>query len=288
MQGKPPLAHSPRHRVPAQTYIEHITNVRQQANRNARRAAAFHKGDCASFIGSVDAAAIYHDLGKLEKSNQEVLERDSRDPLPIRHEDAGVAELERLGRQEAAVLVAAHHAGLFSCAEEIAKQGLPFRYLDIANQTNANLPALQYVHAFSGCPEINQIPATALHDCGFTRRVALSCLVDADHSDTSRNYGREVQTPRVKRRWSRRLDALKQYVNNLPQGKGDREIARNALRRRVFDACTNVSVTPSIRACDAPVGSGKTTAVMAHMLKVAVEKRLRHIFVVLPYTNIIS
>jgi CRISPR-associated endonuclease/helicase Cas3 len=36
------------------------------------------------------------------------------------------------------------------------------------------------------------------------------------------------------------------------------------------------------------VGSGKTTAVMAHLLRVAADRKLRHIFVVLPYTNIIS
>jgi Fic family protein len=40
--------------------------------------------------------------------------------------------------------------------------------------------------------------------------------------------------------------------------------------------------------CDSPVGTGKTTAIMAHMLKEAQTHHLRHIFVVLPYTNIIS
>ena len=41
-------------------------------------------------------------------------------------------------------------------------------------------------------------------------------------------------------------------------------------------------------ACDSPVGTGKTTAVMAHLLSAACKKNLRRVFVVLPYTNIID
>jgi len=40
--------------------------------------------------------------------------------------------------------------------------------------------------------------------------------------------------------------------------------------------------------CDSPVGSGKTTAVMAHLLRVAAESNMRRVFVVLPYTSIIT
>ncbi|MEW6160426.1 MAG: DEAD/DEAH box helicase, partial [Verrucomicrobiota bacterium] len=39
---------------------------------------------------------------------------------------------------------------------------------------------------------------------------------------------------------------------------------------------------------DSPVGTGKTTAVMAHLLRVAAERKLRRVFVVLPFTNIID
>ena len=40
--------------------------------------------------------------------------------------------------------------------------------------------------------------------------------------------------------------------------------------------------------CDSPVGSGKTTSVMAHLLRAAAAKKLRRVFVVLPFTNIID
>ena len=41
-------------------------------------------------------------------------------------------------------------------------------------------------------------------------------------------------------------------------------------------------------ACDSPVGTGKTTAIIAHLLNVAALRKLRRIFVVLPFTNIIN
>jgi CRISPR-associated endonuclease/helicase Cas3 len=114
--------------------------------------------------------------------------------------------------------------------------------------------------------------------------------VDADHGDTARHYGNEVEIPEIKRRWEERLAALQRYVDRLPPGKTERERRRNELRRQVFERCRDAPVEPAIRACDAPVGSGKTTAVMAHLLRVAANAKrgLRHIFVVLPYTNIIT
>src|SRR5262245_47922697 len=85
-----PVAHSPKGDVPVQSYWEHIENVRRQSVCNAQRATAQYTGDRAAFVDVVEAAAIYHDLGKLDEINQEVLRRESRDPLAVAHEDAGV------------------------------------------------------------------------------------------------------------------------------------------------------------------------------------------------------
>jgi hypothetical protein len=62
---------------------------------------------------------------------------------------------------------------------------------------------------------------------------------------------------------------------------------RNELRSRVYDSCRSASPDHLIWACDSPVGSGKTTAIMAYLLQAATALNLRHIFVVLPYTNIV-
>src|SRR2546427_11455457 len=117
-----PVAHSPRGEIPAQAYHDHIEQVRRQAIAKAQCATTKYTGDRAAFIDAVEAAAIYHDLGKLDEKNQEVLLRESHDPLPVAHEDAGVAELLKLRRRESAVLVAAHHVGLFSQEAEICKE----------------------------------------------------------------------------------------------------------------------------------------------------------------------
>lgn len=295
----PPLAHSARDNVPAQLYVEHIMDVRCRANQNACRAADFHTGDHESFVNWVDAAAIYHDLGKLDEVNQATLRQQPLKRLPIAHEDAGIAELDRLGHLESVTLVAAHHAGLFSLKKDVlCTQARPFRQLgrktpagiSVADHvdTEGRLDNYRKIHVSAGCPETPQVESDELHRCGFIRRLALSCLVDADHGDTARHYEREVEVTKVETRWKNRAAALQRYVDGLPKGKTKSEKHRNQLRRQVYEACRDAAINPSIRSCDAPVGSGKTTAIMAHLLRVAHEKRLRHIFVVLPYTNIIT
>ena len=228
-----PVAHSPRGEVPAQAYREHIENVRQQAVGKAQFATTKYTGDRTAFIDAVETAAIYHDLGKLDEVNQEVLRRESNDPLPVAHEDAGVAELLKLRRRESAVLVAAHHAGLFSQEAEICKErskrGRAFRNPKVADQIDKQLENYVALHSAAGCPTPGWIESGILHKCGFTRRVALSCLVDADHSDTARHYGNEVRHDQPEPRWYERLASLDQYVARLPEGSTERERHRNYL-----------------------------------------------------------
>jgi len=73
-------------------------------------------------------------------------------------------------------------------------------------------------------------------------------------------------------------------------------ICRQTLRTRsgisLGGKCLSVAkvhlVSESLEYCDSPVGTGKTTAVMAHMIQKAIAHNLRHIIIVLPFTNIIS
>lgn len=301
MENNQPLAHSarPKQGIPPQTYLEHVSNVCKDAICNACNAAAYYSGDRDTFINGIEAAALYHDLGKLDEANQTVLQEKSRERLPIAHEDAGVAELDKLGRQEAVVLACGHHAGLFSLKLDVlGTQGRPFRNLGripqndekVADHVDHYLREYENAHAAAGCSTFSKTEPSGLHRCGFTRRLALSCLVDADHGDTARHYGNELKNDCIEPRWKDRLEALKRYVDGLPDGKSERERNRNLLRKKMFETCLNAPLDPSIRTCDAPVGSGKTTAVMAHLLRVAAERKpqLRHIIVILPYTNIIT
>ena len=115
----------------------------------------------------------------------------------------------------------------------------------------------------------------------------LSCLADADHTDTATHYG---QYPSVEKtillRPAERLARLDRGIAELQQNGSDNE--RNLLRNTMYYACRDVDIKSRISSCDRPVGSGKTTAVMAHLLAQAEKRGLRRIFVVLPFTNIIK
>jgi len=116
--------------------------------------------------------------------------------------------------------------------------------------------------------------------------MALSCLVDADHSDTARNYRDPVASQTPPQLFAeKRLKLLDEYVAELGRHRRDE---RTQLRTAVYGQCRDADCSAGLVACDSPVGSGKTTAIMAHLLKAAVAKKLRRVFVVLPFTNIID
>ena len=70
--------------------------------------------------------------------------------------------------------------------------------------------------------------------------------------------------------------------------KAEAHDQRNAIRAAVYRSARTASPELGIRSCDSPVGTGKTTSVMAHLLRVAAANKLRRVFVVLPFTNIID
>ena len=116
-------------------------------------------------------------------------------------------------------------------------------------------------------------------------RIALSCLSDGDHTDTSIHYQHQAaEEPVIPLCPANRLSLLDKYVSTL----GINDDARSALRSEVYAACRDALIQDNIASCDSPVGTGKTTAVMAHLLTQAEKRRLRRIIVVLPFTNIIT
>ena len=69
------LAHSAHDGFPAQTYLNHVQNVHDDAVRYAKEAAAFaaKQEDGMALVSAVTNAASLHDLGKLEEENQAAL-----------------------------------------------------------------------------------------------------------------------------------------------------------------------------------------------------------------------
>ena len=119
-------------------------------------------------------------------------------------------------------------------------------------------------------------------------RLALSCLVDADYTDTAFFDTGRLPPVEVKPRWHERFAALCRYVHALPAGNTAEERERNARRARFFDACLNASITEPLVACEGPVGLGKTTAVTAYLMRRAEAEGLRRLIIVAPYTNVLK
>lgn len=298
-----PLAHSARtaDALP-QTYAAHIAGTPQSEGVVAgavRRAAAmlgFHPDpDRRALIGSaIGDAATFHDLGKLDPDVQAALARGRGERLYWDHIDAGVAHLQSSGAKMAAWLVRSHHApGLPSQPVHFASRrdrhlrgrrrddDAPEDHQSQIDRTNRLLSKMLETHeATIGCHQPTR--GGMIH--GLTLRLALSCLVDADHADTAHADTGWIEPRPPLPRWSERLAALDAYVAGLGQGGG----ARDVLRRRFYEACRNREPDCALMACEGPVGVGKTTAVTAYALKRALATGARRLFIVAPYTAILS
>jgi CRISPR-associated endonuclease/helicase Cas3 len=302
-----PLAHSARHGAPTQSYRDHVTNVVSGAVARSERMLQHYAPapswiDSAAMLEIIRTAAMFHDLGKLDPGFQKTLETNRTSDEHIRHEDAGVAWLLANGADEAAGLVSAHHQGLVRYLLEVEEDrpvatgrldGKVFRIDEdrTAKATAASLESYLAGHEEHFGPRKIEPEQHQNKLIGLSRRLLLSCLVDADHSDTATHYGNEPAVLPPPPRWEERLAKLDEYVAKLPRANlkktSPQELERQRIRDELYRLCRTADPVSRLRSCDAVVGSGKTTALMAHLLNVAAARNLRHIIVVLPYTNII-
>jgi CRISPR-associated endonuclease/helicase Cas3 len=294
------LAHSANKVGVAQTYEDHVRNVRALSRKNAEEALHYAlELPHAPILNELAFAAAFHDLGKLEDENQEVLAGTvKREHLPIPHADAGAAYLLSQSAWWSTLWVYSHHQGLPDLSSiEAQDEDCRFRARskECISHTNRALPQLLARHDDSVPDESRQASFRGQERYdgeGVTPlacRLLFGCLTDADHGDTATVEDpclRDIRFPEL--RAGERLAALKARLREkYPESKTDRDKLRSAF----FDFCSEKSAEveePRMVFCDAPVGSGKTTAVMAHLLSVAQRNGLRRIFVILPFTNIIT
>jgi CRISPR-associated endonuclease/helicase Cas3 len=285
------FAHSPdpKRGTPAQDYPTHIAGVIERATVAAVAAARHASRDGELLRKMVPLAAEFHDLGKLDEENQAVLmgKKQGRH-LPVQHTDAGTAYLlDELQNSIGAALIRSHHIGLPDFVEEENRtQETVLRDENVMIRVNETLPHLKHLHfaaLHSGQPSgFDRVEMQG--DASLFFRIALSCLTDADHSDTAIHYQEQAREElQVNLLPEARLAALDQYVKTL-----ETDTERSRLRSEVYATCRDTKMEASIASCDSPVGTGKTTAVMAHLLAQAIKRKLRRIIVVLPFTNIIT
>jgi CRISPR-associated endonuclease/helicase Cas3 len=279
------LAHSARNGCEPQEFSLHTSAVLNLAVQYANEGLKYAACELQPLLEEIKAAALLHDAGKLTDENQAILQGRVKAAHLIKHEDAGSLWARTLEYKYAQQWVYSHHMGLQSRAAERAKQlddpaGLPYRFTEMLGRSEQNLPIIQ-----QRCLEMGMsIPSIAACGflpaiSGFAHRFSLSCLIDADHTDTAIWQGAPPKT-HIPARWKERLHKLEQYVATLPVTD------QSSIRQALFQACKSAAVQGRVN-LDAVVGSGKTLASMVYALRTAIEKGLRHIFVVAPYCSII-
>lgn len=298
----PTLAHSPKEEgETGDPYARHVESVKTGAE--ARAGSMFRyfndRDRIPALTEAIKYAATFHDLGKLDPDNQIVLRAGRGGFLRWDHIDAGVAHVSACRNWMAAWLIRAHHApGLPEKAEHFDPDGIGRKLRgcrrDIAEQdrheeqiarTNNGLVSYLESHrAVLGDDRINAMRPTH----GLVMRLALSCLVDADHSDTAYYDTGYCPEPVTDPQWERRLHSLIKYVKHLSPGNSCAEESRNRVRQEFFEACLNSTTDAPMVTCEASVGLGKTTSVTAFLLQRAIQNNLRRLIIVAPFTNILS
>lgn len=282
------LAHSEKKNCPAQTYKAHIHGVSKRAVQYANKANYYATESSSNLPTLVKSSALLHDLGKLDSNNQVVLaaSKNKKQPLPLNHVDAGSVALKNAHNIYAALMVYSHHRGLPDLVYEQCRDSLFLRdeTLQARQQTEKNLNQLLRIHYQMFPPEQDTCIQSYRGNQTLYFRMALSCLADADHTDTAISYHQAPEQEVLpKLRAKERLAVLDQYVATLNHND-----ERSHLRSKMYTLCRDAEISSNFSICDSPVGSGKTTAIMAHLLKQAIKRNARHIFIVLPYTSIIQ
>lgn len=285
-----PFAHSPdkERGIPAQDYAAHVDGVVDRAMAAAKEAARYAAHDGLLLKKIIQLAAEYHDLGKLDKWNQEILSgKTLAKKLPVQHTDAGTAHLlNNIDVPVGAALIRSHHRGLPDFIDEQNRsEENVLRDDSVREWVNQTLHDLLILHkeVHKQPPETIMAEFDIKGTASLFFRIALSCLADGDHTDTAVHYGDLTgDEPLIDLHPAERLAALNNYVDSLKE-----ENDRSRQRSEVYEACRNSEMSLDIVSCDSPVGTGKTTAVMAHLLAQAERRKLRRIMVVLPFTNII-
>lgn len=144
-------AHSPdaKKGIAGQSYAAHIAGVVAKANQAAVATAKYASSDGLLLQLVVAQAAEFHDLGKLDSANQEILSGTKKAlSLPIQHTDAGTAHFLDLSNQSplSAAIIRSHHIGLPDFIEESNREEKFLRDNTVAGHVNKTLESLRELH----------------------------------------------------------------------------------------------------------------------------------------------
>jgi CRISPR-associated endonuclease/helicase Cas3 len=212
--------------------------------------------------------------------------------LPARgskqHKEAGAAWAAKAGDLSVAFAVLGHHHG-------------------IPDKDNA----AKAVKGPDGVAVVEAVAAVAARDCPglgdrslrqqgevtastelFTR-VLLSCLVDADWTDTTEHDRRVREWPQFPRpddlRPTERLAAVLRFIEERAVAGLRQNEHLATIRKQVLDACLSAALNPpGLFSLSVPTGGGKTLSSLAFAFRHAAQNGLRRVIYVAPYTSILD
>ncbi len=263
------------------------------------------------------AALMLHDMGKLDESIQRIFRGEDSGRLLIDHIDAGVAVADEMGNELLGWLIRGHHApglpsrkvekkfirqlrlkfdlilshyclrGLRHCRDKHKADFVKHKIAIITTNERLEIYKQRQIETCGQWPKLSmKLPVSNL-----TTRFMLSCLVDADHGSAacySQGEAMESFKP-VENRWQQRLLSLDRYIASVVDSSKDPHSDRNNMRGEFYRFCFDNELFDSrLVACSASVGLGKTTSVMAYLLRCAIRDSSSRIFVIAPFSNIID
>lgn len=246
---------------------------------------------------------ILHDLGKYKFEFQR--ERLGYDPITDRevrtsgvrvdHSSLGAvvthprrdfgSPAQKSARIAVSRVIAAHHAGLVDKSpfqDRIEEQGRDHHRGEALHHASTELPELLEIS-----PTLDQIAVDLPHTGQeFLTRMLLSCLVDADHTDTEAHCSPGMGALRA-----RPMAGLEELLDhlNLAQARFDSSTPINGLRREMYDQAVEAShLRPGFFRLTMPTGAGKTRTSLAFALRHALRHGLKRVIYAIPYTSIID
>jgi CRISPR-associated endonuclease Cas3-HD len=255
---------------------------------------------------------------------------ENSDERMLNHVDAGVACLLKkyensgnIAYLMAAFFVNAHHIGLGNFNTLIARisvrargilkeiyepkkknfrdnrdifetYGIGSQGTTVKDYVDQSLKNLEDIHDSE--VGINYVPVSLFTDIphpihSISYRMAFSCLVDADHTDTELFYSNKNFEPFEfsKLRATERVELLQTYISSIPK---DPSVSPERVENRklLHDICHSSPIPKNISffALDCPVGTGKTLNGWEYVLRLAIDRNCDRSLNIIPYTNIIS
>lgn len=276
-----------------QRLYDHLMATGDLAHELGRDAGVSHLGRLAGYL---------HDIGKYSQAFQARLHGSKR---PVDHATAGAREVmalfpnrpQRVYAELISYCIAGHHTGLpdYGSLSDVGTESTLLArrdkkqledYSAYKSELEIDPSQLQLPRIKPGCFRFaGQEKSYGGFSIAFLTRMVFSALVDADWLETERYMLGHAKS----RGQYASIEELAHEFERYVQRFGAPQNAVNQKRTETLHACIAKSeLEPGFFTLTVPTGGGKTLASMAFALKHAVERGLKRIIYVIPYTSIIE